>query len=118
MMVKTKCSVHKASFAIIFVDVGGGKWEAQEANELSEDRAQGGYGQDTITGQMLLGANYPGCPHCGNMTFFLCNKCGTVNCQGSAVPKPDGHTYVDCANCGPVGHLTGSIESLTMFDDL
>jgi hypothetical protein len=118
MVVKTKCSVHKGAFGIIFLKSSNGTWEAKKVFKLSESRAQKGYGSNTIKGPLFISADYPGCPYCGNGSFFLCNGCRTLNCQGSATSKEAGRVYVDCANCGPVGYLEGNIEQLDGFADL
>jgi len=118
MIVKAKCSVRKKPFAITFQKAGDGVWEAQTAFDISEDRAKKGYGQETLQGSTRIGGGYPGCPICGSKSFFLCNNCQTLNCQGTAVTKEDGRIYVSCANCGPVGYLQGSIEKLDGFGDI
>ena len=118
MIVKAYCAVHKKPFAISFAKNQREEWEAQNAFSISQERSKKGYGQDDLLGNILIGNNYPGCVLCGNKQFFLCNNCHTLNCQGTAIHKEDGHIYVTCANCGPIGYLQGTIESLNGFSDI
>lgn len=118
MLVKCSCSIHKKMFAIDFQAKSERSFVAVNALPLSEKRAEKGYGAGALQGSLEIAPAYPGCPYCQNKTFFLCGGCHSLNCQGSALLKEDGKTYVSCANCGPVGYLSGVIEKLDGFSDL
>jgi hypothetical protein len=120
MIVKTRCSVHKKAFATVFAETteGGGVWEAQDAFELTEERAQQGYGQGAITGSISISSDYPGCPYCGSQSLFLCSSCDDLNCLGDAVDEEDGRISAVCASCGRRGYLMGPVRELDGFDDV
>lgn len=117
MIVKTLCSVHKKFFGINFVCRAHGIWEASTAFAVSDERGAGGFGRERLAGTITLAHDYSGCPYCGNKTFFKCNQCGQLNCQGTADTSA-GRVYVACANCDPVGYLQGQLDSLDAFEDV
>lgn len=117
MIVKTTCGIHKKLFGIDFVQRPHGTWEASTAFAVSEKRGAGGFGSAQLEGTFILGVSYPGCPYCGNSTFYRCNNCGQLNCQGTAEVS-DGTTYVACGNCGSAGYLHGQLDTLDGFEDI
>lgn len=65
-----------------------------------------GYDRSQISGAIQTASTYPGCPHCGNRSFFRCGACGKVACW-------DGESRsVTCPWCGNGGELSGMIKSL------
>lgn len=114
-LVAARCSASKAHFGITFIETTAGYWEALET--FARPGPTKGYGPTTLP-KIGVALNYAGCPHCQNRSIFLCTKCRTLNCQGSAKRQGD-RVHVDCAQCGPVGYLiTGPVENLSAHSDL
>ena len=106
-----KCSQTKESFGIRF-ERDGKEWTytwafpIQERTALKED-----YDKTQITGSILEGPEYPGCPHCGTKGFFYCS-CGKLNCW-------DGRSRTaTCSWCGQTGELTDGIDSLNITGNI
>lgn len=116
MIVKAKCSLQRGHFAINFIEYMPGSWGAEKTFRISQDRATRGFSSGTLSG-IHVSPKYGGCPYCENKTFFLCNNCRTLNCQGSS-KKYDDRIFVSCTNCGPIGYLEGQIEKLEGHGDL
>lgn len=116
-LVRARCSVRRTYFAISFEASGPTSWAATRTFPLSAERAARGFGQGQLSGVVWVASNYSGCPSCGDRGFFLCRRCQTANCTGSAVVV-ENQTTVICATCGPVGALGGVIETLTAFADI
>jgi len=109
-LVKARCSLNKKDFLIEFIHSDDGSWLAEKSLTITEQHGAKSHCGIELTG-IYIGPRYSGCPHCKNMNFFLCNKCKTLNCQGSSETKGE-LVYVSCAVCGPVGFLQGVIEKL------
>lgn len=114
-IVKAKCSLEKTHFGIEFRK-NGGAWLAGRTFLLSTHQAVRGFGEGAID-NLQFNAHYAGCPSCKNMAVFKCGTCQALNCQGTATSK-EGRVYVTCANCGPVGYLSGVIQDLRSFSDI
>lgn len=106
-----KCSQTKKLYGIRFEKTDRG-WEytwAFQINEKTASREQ--YDKTKISGNLIEGIEYPGCPHCGAKGFFLCS-CGKINCwQG-------GGGYATCSWCGNSGVLSGGIESIDITGNM
>lgn len=115
-IVKARCSTQKGHFAIVFVQRLAPAWESTRTFRITPERAGRGYESSSLVG-VYVGADYAGCPYCENKDFFLCNNCGTLNCQGSA--RRDGERiHVSCPNCQVGGYLEGVIEKLSGYGDV
>jgi uncharacterized protein YegL len=115
------CSADNIPFAIRFEKNNENIWEAQSAFKLSPKQSKTGYkNSNALSGSFSIGTNYPGCPSCGDGSFFLCN-CGTVNCQGSVKSEEGNKMLAYCVVCENADYLEGTIESLNKVsgtDDL
>jgi hypothetical protein len=116
MIVKARCSIQKGHFAIFFHQAAEQSWEAERTFQMSDERGTRGYFPRSIAGT-LIGARYSGCPYCEDKNLFLCNNCGTLNCQGSARRERQ-VIYVSCANCGAGGSIEGEVKKLEGYADL
>lgn len=61
-----------------------------------------------VSGVVLLDADYPGCPHCGNNGFVVCYNCGNAACID------DRTTVFKCPWCGE----SGGVESAEKFEGI
>ncbi len=105
--VMSRCVKTKKLFGIRFDTNNGKNWEAAWAFPLKEgaDKREKGYAV-SIKGSFVLGNDYPGCPYCGNPSFFMCGKCGKFSCY-------DGKTkHVICPHCGNEGDLDSPITEI------
>jgi len=103
----SKCAKKKKAFGIRF-EKEKRHWVytwAFPINEKTAHREQ--YDATRISGKLVEGTEYPGCPHCGARGFFYCN-CGKLNCW-------DGESWkATCAWCGNTGELTNGIDSISI----
>ena len=97
-----KCREGRRNFGVRFEKYGNA-WKATWAfpikKEGSEKREH--YDQAKLTGNIVWGEDYPGCPYCGGRGFVICS-CGGLNCNMNA--KLSKFT---CGWCGLTGELTG-----------
>ena len=50
-------------------------WHMNWAFELPEDEAvRENFGEETISGRVVIDTEYPGCPYCGGKGFVHCGK--------------------------------------------
>ena len=116
MLVKARCGLRGEHFAVVFVRSSGDCWEAQSTFKISAGHAEKGYQRGSLN-NVVVGANYTGCPYCSNRSFFVCNGCKTVNCLGAA--KREGErTCICCAACKSGGYLVGWVDKVAGFGDL
>ena len=107
----SKCSRTKKLYGIRF-EKSGRDWKytwafpIQEKVALNED-----YDKTKITGALIQGEEYPGCPHCGAKGFFYCS-CGKLNCWSG-----ESH-IVTCKWCGTTGELSDGIDSINITSNI
>lgn len=107
-----KCSQSKRLYGIRF-EKEGSSWKYTWAFPLGEKAAANeGFNETRITGPLIEGEEYPGCPCCGSVGFFLCG-CGRLNCW-------NGHSQtVTCQWCGSSGLLgEDGIESINISENM
>ena len=51
------------------------------------------YTDNKVDGTIDMAAEYPGCPYCGNMGWYVCPKCDRIICH-------DGSNTGQCPLCG------------------
>lgn len=110
--VAAKCSKTKQGFGIRLEKRFSSKWTATWAfkrgekglSEFSDSAAE-------ITGGVLLGQPYPGCPHCRGMSFVCCGSCQKVSCWDQVSKQ-----YV-CPHCLVSAEIEGEIEKLKSVAD-
>jgi hypothetical protein len=106
-----KCCQSKKLYGIRF-EKEVRDWKYTWAFPLSEKAAlKEGFDKTRITGALIEGEEYPGCPYCGSKGFFLCG-CGHLNCWNG-----QGHTAT-CQWCGASGELTGGIDSINISGNM
>ncbi len=72
MIVRTKCSIEKRDFGIVFRRDTDEGWEATRTFKLIPSQAtSSGYGEGSIGG-IWVGDLYSGYAFCGSRSFFLC----------------------------------------------
>lgn len=100
-VVMARCKRSKMPFGIR-VEKKQDIWYCTWTFKLEERTAKNeGYDTVSISGQMALEEEYPGCPHCGSMGWFKCGACGRITCQGD-------ETIVTCSWCGNQGETVMS----------
>ena len=111
VIVIARCTRQHLSYGIRIEEKHASAWEATWAFALKEDSAQRqGYGARTISGGVDLRAGYPGCPHCGNASFFKCS-CGKIACWAP------GESRATCPWCRTQSTLSGQITGLNVGVD-
>ena len=117
MIVIATCGVHEKLFGIKFAYRPHGIWEADGVLAAPAEREAGRGSSSQLSGSFSLGPSYPGCPFCGDESFYKCNSCGRLNCQGTAEVSA-GRIYVRCGNCSAAGYLDGEFENLDGFEGM
>lgn len=105
--VMCRCSKTNKLFGIRFDKAKGQVWECAWAFPMKEgaEKREKGY-SSSVKGSFVIGDEYPGCPHCGNPSFFLCVRCGKISCW-------DGKTRrVVCPNCDFKSYLDSPITEI------
>lgn len=93
-IVMAKCRVTKKSFGIR-AEKRDNKWFFTWAFKLSDKSAKNeGYDKTTISGEIKIQYDYPGCTHCGATSFCQCGQCGKILCY------PGTGNSVTCPHCG------------------
>lgn len=108
-----KCAkVHKF-YAMRTEEAPDDKWNINWAFALSDKIIKAEkYEETTIKGYFNLTKDYPGCPYCGNKNFFSCGICKKLTCW-------DGITKtVECAHCGKISEINGTISKLNTGEDI
>ncbi len=108
----SKCSQTKKTYGIRFERTGR-DWQYTWAFPITEKTAtREDYDKTRITGSLIEGVAYPGCPHCKARGFFHCG-CGKLNCW-------DGRSYhATCNWCGASGELTkNGIDSIDISGNI
>ena len=60
----------------------------------------------SITVDIILDTEYPGCPYCGEKRHIVCSSCNKFFCY-------HGQEHVTCPNCGTSGNVV-SIEQVDL----
>ena len=80
VIVPAKCQ-HTGKLYGIRAEKKNDGWHLNWAFELPEDEAaRENFGEDAISGRIVIDAEYPGCPYCGGKGFVHCGKCGKLSC--------------------------------------
>lgn len=108
-----KCSKAQGIYAMRAEEALKNKWKINWAFAITAKRAQSEkYNSSQINGSFDLADEFPGCPFCGNMSFFSCGTCGKLTCW-------DGVTKtVKCAHCGKVSDIEGTIATISTGEDI
>jgi len=99
MVIMGTCQQTKRPFGITVEKQGKDyvfTW-AFKINEKSVKRE--GFDKNKVSGNIFMAEEYPGCPHCGALSWFQCGKCKQFVCM----------TYdqkiVRCPKCGNEGEV-------------
>lgn len=107
-----KCNSSKSLYGIRFEQIDFNSWEYTWAFPIKESAAkQEGFDKTTIKGTLIEGDEYPGCPFCNAIGFFLCS-CGHLNCWNSKKKR------VTCSWCGETGELSNGIDKIDVINNL
>lgn len=106
VIVLARCSQTRKPYCISFKRISPGEWMATWSFSITEAAAmRREYASDHISGSITVGANFPGCPHCHNHSFFKEN-CGKVGCWDAI------NNFITCPWCGAQGELRGRITGM------
>ena len=107
----SKCSKHKQTYGMRF-EQQGRNWVYTWAFPLREKTAlREDYDKTKITGALIEGEEFPGCPFCKTKGFFYCG-CGKLNCW-------DGRSrFATCNWCGATGELSNGIDSINITGNI
>ena len=99
-IIQTRCQRSKQLFGIRAEKIREGEWLCNWAFKMSEKTAANEqYGETPVSGRMAFDAEYPGCPYCGTIGWFICGKCGRVTCYS-------GESTTTCGWCGNTAPCT------------
>ena len=78
-VVACKCSNNKTyGMRVEKID---GDWVRTWAFKMDDRAAQSeGFDKLKISGSFECAPGYPGCPYCEGFSFYVCGRCGKVNC--------------------------------------
>ena len=94
-IVMAKCRKSRGTFGIRIEKMQDSAWHCTWAFPLSEKSAsREGYESTLISGKVVIGAEYPGCPCCGADVWICCSACKKMTCSAS------GEDSATCAWCG------------------
>ena len=81
MVVMATCQQTKRTFGIT-AQKQGKDFVFTWAFKLNADSAKReGFEKNKVKGNIFMSEDYPGCPHCGAMSWFQCGKCGRFVCM-------------------------------------
>jgi len=107
----SKCVRTKKLYGMRMEETSRNYWNIDWAFPLSDYTASvEKYTDSTVTGSFNLDKRYPGCPHCGNISFYRC-ICGKIACW-DGISKS-----VTCPYCNNTGDLMGVITELKTGGD-
>lgn len=105
-VILAKCRTDRQMYGIR-VEERGGDWIRTWAFPIKEELAvQEGFDKVNINGSFTATEDYPGCPYCGTRNFFVCGRCGKLNCWS-------GEEFTTCRWCGNSAE-TRSADTLTV----
>jgi hypothetical protein len=110
VIVAATCSGTKSPFGIR-VERGDAGWSAVWAFRLRPARWPEGQPGEVLRGGISLGIEYPGCPHCGRVSFYKCGTCERIACWSG-----DEQT-VTCPSCGASGTIEGVMDAVASQAD-
>lgn len=106
----SRCAKNKKMFGIRFERTAP-NWTYTWAFPIQEKTAHNeNYDKTRISGAMIEGEEYPGCPYCESKGFFYCG-CGKLNCWNGK------SRVVTCSWCGNRGRLSCGIDSINITGD-
>jgi len=77
----SKCVITKQLYGIRLEEKSKNKWKMNWAFPLSDHTVSAEkYSESTATGTFYFSKKWPGCPHCGNKSWFRCGTCGKIAC--------------------------------------
>lgn len=93
------CEETKKTFGITVDRICNRQYKFVWAFKIDKTKAhREGYDVHSVTGNVTLDPDYPGCPYCGSKQFYIC-ACGKIVCY-------HGQRVVTCPECGATGELT------------
>ena len=99
------CDKAKKPFGITVDKIGAKQYRFMWAFKIDNDKARReGYDKTSVRGSIEFDAEYPGCPYCGRMGFYICGNCNKVICYNGEGGK------VTCPNCGRSAGLRAAEE--------
>lgn len=79
-VILAKCRTERELYGMR-VEERGGDWIRTWAFPIRQELAEKeGFDKVQIQGSFTTTEDYPGCPYCGTDGFFVCGKCGKLNC--------------------------------------
>lgn len=101
-----KCPSSKRMCGIRIQKMDDGDWWRTWAFKVDPEQAQREkFDQNTIQGNLWYTDEFPGCPHCGAMSFVQCGTCKKISCfKGEEKEVP-------CLWCGTLMQNITTVES-------
>ncbi len=99
MVIMASCQQTKLPFGITVRNVHN-NYEFYWAFKISQSSARKeGFDRNKVNGNIFNSAEFPGCPHCGAISWFQCGKCRKFVCM-----RPE-QKIVKCPECGNEGEV-------------
>lgn len=95
-VILVKCKTSKKLFGARIEEMQNKSWLMNWAFPISDDIAQNeGFDKTTLTADVYIAEEYPGCPTCGAGNIVRCSQCGKLTCY-------DNEPSFNCAWCSKV----------------
>lgn len=114
--IPARCSVTRESYDILLGHEGGKltmlrgeRGYEDDINSNSRCGAKVGYKKINLSNGLYAGRTYH-CPVCGNKDIVRCGKCRRITCY-------DGKGHFTCAYCGNSGKVSGTMDSIDVYDN-
>lgn len=96
-----KCQQTGKTFGIRVEKTGPNSWLQTWAFPIKDKTAQKeGFNSSKIVGNIGWSDEYPGCPYCGALSWFVCGTCGKITDMNNS-------TWVKCGWCNIEAELGG-----------
>ena len=99
MVVMATCQQTKRLFGITVQKEGKNYVFAWAFKMNAETAKREGFERNKVSGNIFMAKEYPGCPHCGALSWFQCGVCSHFVCM------PYDQEVVRCPECGNQGEV-------------
>jgi predicted RNA-binding Zn-ribbon protein involved in translation (DUF1610 family) len=87
-----------------------GQWALLKVDILRGRTTGSPTADQQLSGAFAIGADYSGCPECGNDSFMRCGQCEKLTCWSSETSE------AKCGACGHTGPMGGEISDVNASD--
>ena len=116
-VIPARCTVTSEDFDITlgyekgkFAMLSGVRTVASPSHSVSTMQSSSGLKTLDLSNGLIAGRTYH-CPICGNKDIVRCGKCHHITCY-------DGKGRFKCAYCGNSGQVSGTIQSINVYNPI